>query len=259
VAGNDDRHCTAPMAGAEDESFVHAVLGWLRQRSQSAFATYPTYLYGHSGGGRMALRIACNSTLGQRLAGVFVSSGLLPADLRSSAPPTCHVSTMPPLIVTHGTGDKITNISFEDESMAWLAAAAKCSSSSITAGVGKDPVAELIHHAHCRGARPGFQIAYYRLQDAPHNLPSIFWYGVALNYWTYGVGPGIKGYDAIRAWGVAGGAGAGAGAGAWEPSAGRGSAGTSSYHVVLFLVLASICLLGVARCWARERERDAIY
>jgi hypothetical protein len=164
---------------------------------------------------------------------------------------------MPPLVVTHGTRDKITNISFEDESMAWLAAAAKCSSSSITAGVGEDPVAELVHHTHCRGARPGFQIAYYRLQDAPHNLPSIFWYGVALDCWTYGVGPGMKGYDTIRAWGVAGGAGAGAGAEAGEPSARRGSAG--SYHVVTVLVLASICLLGAARCWERERERDAIY
>jgi hypothetical protein len=99
----------------------------------------------------MSWRIACSSTLGLRLASVLVTSALLPATLRTSASPTCSVSTMPPVIVTHGTKDTTTDVSFEDESVSWLAVAAKCSISSSTAGVSKDPVADLLCHTDCVG------------------------------------------------------------------------------------------------------------
>lgn len=206
---------------------MHAVLDWLMQHNSQS-ASY-TYLYGHSGGGRMSWRIACNSTLGLRLAGVLVTSALLPANLRTSASPTCSVSAMPPVIVTHGTKDTITDVSFEDESVAWLAVAAKCSISTSTAGVSKDPVADLVRHTDCVGARPGFKLAYYRLKDAPHDLPTKFWYSGALKYWIHGVGPGMEGFDAIML----------------QSSAGRRSART--HHVVTVLIPASICfLLGVS-------------
>ena len=81
----------------------------------------------------MSWRIACNSTLGLQLAGVLVTSALLPATLRTSASPTCSVSTMPPVIVTHGAKDTTTDVSFEDESVSWLAVAAKCSISTSVA------------------------------------------------------------------------------------------------------------------------------
>ena len=222
AAGNDNGLCTAPMAGAEDESFVHAVLDWIGQ-TRGGWGK-PTFLYGHSGGGRMSWRTACNSTLGRRLSGVFVTSALLPAALRNDgASATCSLSTMPSLIVTHGTSDKTTDISFEDESVAWLAAAAECSTTTTTAGVGKDPVAELIYHTNCPGvARPGFTLAYYRLQDAPHKVPKAFWYGAALDFWMRGVGPGMEGYDAT------------------QPSAGSRSA-LCHYPVLMFAT--SICAL----------------
>ena len=211
-AGTDNGLCSAPREGAQDESFVLAVLDWLRDKnfmvkSGSAWETstrtagdLPTYMYGHSGGGRMTWRAACNSSVAPRFAGMFITSALLAAELRAAVSATCNVSTMPPLVITHGTKDTTTDIAFEDESVAWAAAAAKCADHSTSVGVGKD--ADLVLHADCPAARGGFKIVYYRLQGKPHWVPDKFWYGVALDYWRHGLGPGMEGYEALREAGV---------------------------------------------------------
>lgn len=192
--GTDNGLCTARREGAEDESFVLAVLDWVEDRI--GVDAVPAYLYGHSGGGRMTWRAACNSTIAPRLAGVFPTSALLAAELRGNVA-SCDVSTMPPIFVTHGTTDKTTDVAFDDESVAWTAAAAKCNISTTVTGVGRDPVAELIWHTGCPGARPDFSIAYYRLREWPHKVPKIFWYGAALDFWMHSLGPGMPGYEAV--------------------------------------------------------------
>jgi dienelactone hydrolase len=157
--GTDNKLSSAPYKGKEDESFVLAVLNWLKGRSMSV------YLYGFSGGGRMAWRITCNSTLAMKLTAVFVSSGLLSAEVRDE--PLCNVSTMPPTLVTHGVSDEVTNIRYADESVAWISAAAKCNTSILT-GVGKGWPVELLLHNGCSNARSDFRLAYYRMQGEKH-------------------------------------------------------------------------------------------
>jgi len=143
-AGIDNGLCTAPREGAQDESFIFVVLEWLRLQQVDGGST-PTYLYGHSGGGRMSWRAACNHTLAPRLAGVFATSALLAEELRAT-PTTCNISTMPPIIITHGTRDTTTDITFADESVTWTAAAADCSrKSTVHVETGTLPAAELMH------------------------------------------------------------------------------------------------------------------
>ena len=144
----------------------------------------------------MTWRAACNSSVAPRFAGVFITSALLAAELRAPVSPKCNVSTMPPLLITHGTKDTTTDVSLEDESVAWAAAAAKCADHSTSSGVGKG--ADLVLHQNCPAARPGFKIAYYKLQGKPHWVPDKYWYGVALDYWRHGLGPGMEGYEALQ-------------------------------------------------------------
>ena len=241
-AGTDNNLCTAPREGMEDESFVLGVLDWLRQHNASfGTAAAPFFLYGHSGGGRMAWRLACNATIGEcksevlaasvcvhqnrppaahlrgaktnrrtknlalraftpwtgpRLAGAFITSALLPAELRGSSP-TCNTATMPPIITTHGKLDTTTPIKYADESVAWAAASAQCGTSNVAAEVGADPVADLVHHHACAGARPDFKIAYYALLEYPHKVPGVSWYGVGWDFLRFAVGPGIPGYENV--------------------------------------------------------------
>jgi poly(3-hydroxybutyrate) depolymerase len=195
-AGTDNNLCTAPREGKEDESFLLSVLDYLKQHN-STFGTdsVPAYLYGHSGGGRMSWRIACNSTVAPRLSGVFVSSGLLPAELRGN-PPACHLATMPPMFITHGENDKTTAISYADVSVAWASGAAKCSTNTTHTGVGAKPVARLVINDDCSNARPNFKIAYYSLEAYPHRRPPLYWFEGALEFWMRGTGPGFPGYAA---------------------------------------------------------------
>jgi len=185
-AGTDNNLCTAPREGKEDETFLLAVLDWLKGHD-SAFGTpaVPAYLYGHSGGGRMTWRAACNSTLGPRFAGVFPSSALLAAELRQENEAKCDVSNMPRIFITHGTIDQTTDISFADDSVAWTAVAADCKQRSVVTGIGQDPSAELELHKNCSKAKPDFEIAYYRLQNYPHRVPPTFYYDTA---WAFLVG-----------------------------------------------------------------------
>ena len=105
-AGGDYGLCTASHQDKQDESFLIAVLDMLAELHLDGLSVY---LMGFSGGGRMVWRAACNSTLAQRISGIFVASGLLPAKLRAK-PPLCQIATMPPMVIMHGTQDKIVPI-----------------------------------------------------------------------------------------------------------------------------------------------------
>jgi poly(3-hydroxybutyrate) depolymerase len=184
-AGTDNNLCTAPRAGKQDESFLLAVLDWLKkQNSTYGGAAVPAYLYGHSGGGRMTWRAACNSTIAQRFAAVFPTSALLAAELRQEDDAKCDVSRMPRIMITHGTRDRTTDISFAEDSVAWAADAAACSKKTIVSGVGQDPVGELVRYSDCSRAQSGFEIAYYRLQDYGHRVPPQFWYKRAWDFFS---------------------------------------------------------------------------
>ena len=104
---------------------------------------------------------------------------------------------MPPIITTHGKLDTTTPIKYADESVAWAAASAQCGTSDVAAEVGADPVADLVYHHACAGARPDFKIAYYALLEHPHRVPSVSWYGVGWDFMRFAVGPGIPGYENV--------------------------------------------------------------
>ena len=105
-AGSGHGLCTASYKDKQDETFLVAVLDVLAHLHLDGL---PVYLMGFSGGGRMVWRAACNSSLAQRISGIFVASGLLAAELRAE-PPLCQLATMPPMVIMHGTGDKIVPI-----------------------------------------------------------------------------------------------------------------------------------------------------
>ncbi len=155
--GTDNNLCSAPLEGKEDEMFVLQVLDWLERRS----SPLPTYLFGWSGGGRMAWRLACNNTLAPRFVGIAASSSLLAAELRA-APTSCSVATSPPLVVLHGTDDKTTPVNFDDASVAWTSSKAACSSVVTAKAVGQQPLSERQVHGECGAARTCFALVYYR-------------------------------------------------------------------------------------------------
>ena len=87
-AGTDNNLCTAPREGKEDESFVLGVLDWLRQHNASfGTAAAPFFLYGHSGGGRMTWRLACNATIGECKSGVLAAA----VCIHKNRPPAAHL------------------------------------------------------------------------------------------------------------------------------------------------------------------------
>ena len=156
--GTDNGLCSAPLEGKEDEMFVLQVLDWLESKSSPL---PPTYLFGWSGGGRMAWRLACNNTLAPRFMGIAASSSLLAAALRA-APISCSVATSPPLVLLHGTDDTTTPVNFGDASVAWTSSKAACASVLTAKAVGQQPLSERQVHGECGAARTCFTLVYYR-------------------------------------------------------------------------------------------------
>jgi poly(3-hydroxybutyrate) depolymerase len=177
-AGTDNNLCSASTESKEDESFVTLVLDWLKQGLASV---PPTFLFGYSGGGRMAWRVGCNRSLAQRFSAIASTSALMGVDLRTGN--RCDLSSMPPTITLHGTADKTTPISFAETSVSWTAIASACTSTINTPQVGGNPVAEETCYSSCSLASPGFTLAHYRLKDWPHELASPAWMSRIWVFW----------------------------------------------------------------------------
>ena len=186
-AGNDRGHCTARVDG-EDEALILSLLDRLPR------SRLPVFLFGYSGGARMAWRAACNASVASRLSGVAAAAGLLPSDLRSTHPPLCDLRTIPPAVVLHGNADTTTPSSEADASVAWLASAANCSKDVFVPSVSLQPgmTADLRYVDRCGGA-PRLSLAYYRLLSIQHKIPSTEWLEVVWNIWQSADSGNIEG------------------------------------------------------------------
>jgi len=216
-AGNDNGLCTAAVDN-EDETFVLSVLEWL------PWPQAPVYLYGFSGGARMAWRLACNATVASRLSAIAAVSGLLPSAIRG-APSSCDLSAMPPVMVLHGTSDGISHVSEADESTSWLGEYASCERASIPDLRVGETTADLRLWGDCQEASRLSSLAYYRIINGQHKTPAASWLDAIWSFWVSG-GAEVPGLSVAQ-----------------HP-------GSVAWWVILVAVGGSIVLLAVATmCW----------
>jgi len=185
-AGYDNDLCSAAVDGS-DARFVAAVVAALASSA-------PVYLYGYSGGARMAWRLACDALVAPLLDGVAAASGLLPAGVRAAG---CSLDTAPPaIVVVHGSDDGTTSVEHADASLRWLAANASCTRADASGvAVGED-LADLQVLRPCADAERLAVAAYYRVRGGQHSLPSRPWLQAVWLLWEAHDGPGVAGATA---------------------------------------------------------------
>ena len=170
-AGSDNGLCSAPVDGA-DGAFVEAVLNWVRAQ---LVPTIPAYLFGYSGGARMAWRLACDAGIAPLFDGMAIASGLLAADLRQPPPAGCALGTLPRLIVLHGDEDATTAVSNADASVDWVADAAGCAVDATRDTSVDGELADVRDLSSCAAAPPPFALTYYRILGGRHSAPTAAW------------------------------------------------------------------------------------
>ena len=170
-AGSDNGLCSAPVDGA-DGAFVEAVLNWVRAQ---LVPTIPAYLFGYSGGARMAWRLACDAGIAPLFDGMAIASGLLAADLRQPPPAGCALGTLPRLVVLHGDEDATTAVSNADASVDWVADAAGCAVDATRDTSVDGELADVRDLSSCAAAPPPFALTYYRILGGRHSAPTAAW------------------------------------------------------------------------------------
>jgi poly(3-hydroxybutyrate) depolymerase len=131
------------------------------------------YVFGMSGGAKMAWKLACSAD------GVGVVGGALAPSLRTKA----HCAT--PVAAFHGLEDPYVDVAVADDTAAWWRGAHNCS--------GAAGFATGLHDFRGCGA-PG-RLAYYRLAGVGHTIPGapVVWSGLG----------GTSSYDSLAAmWAV---------------------------------------------------------
>ena len=170
-AGSDNGLCSAPVDGA-DGAFVEAVLNWIRAQLAP---TIPAYLFGYSGGARMAWRLACDAGVAPLFDGMAIASGLLAADLGQPPPASCALGTLPRLIVLHGDEDATTAVSNADASVDWVADAAGCAVDATRDTSVDGELADVRDLSSCAAAPQPFALTYYRILGGRHSAPTAAW------------------------------------------------------------------------------------
>jgi len=152
--------CAGPADG-KDDVYVHGVVENVRARLQSIKAVY---LFGMSGGSKMAWKLACSSSAQGpvvQLDGIAAMAGPLSPALQGH----CCCST-PAIVAFHGVLDHITDVSLADNATNWFTAVHGCGEAaalSPQAGVHLTNYFE----ADCQQSR----MAYYRLDEGGHTIP----------------------------------------------------------------------------------------
>jgi poly(3-hydroxybutyrate) depolymerase len=122
--GEDDGSCDHGEAFYKnDEEYVSRTLDFLSVELGANISK--VFMFGHSGGGTMAWRLGCSSTLGGQVAGIGVSGGFFAPALRKAA--VCgglHVAMF------HGTEDTFVSVDLADDTFEWFTRTYNCNSTA---------------------------------------------------------------------------------------------------------------------------------
>jgi len=192
-AGNDNNLCSAEIDGSDME-FMDALM--------EDYFKFPTqnYIFGYSGGARMAWRIACGSK--QNFKGMAAASGFLPSFLMEdnnnkvlvsnnnnntamfgikeydrywnsasiSSEEICRISNLPPtLIVLHGDLDETTSVQNADRSVDYIVDEANCNSISMN-NENDGAIPDEYIYTDCE-ENDDLQLTYYRRRNGLHMTP----------------------------------------------------------------------------------------
>jgi len=144
-AGKDNDLCSSPVDGT-DQIFMTKIVEYMHEKLPNMTSTTTKlFLFGYSGGARMAWRISCDSIVSRLFHGVAIASGLLPqqssidnnnqeeqktttnAVRAQQQQGRCDIDTLPSkFIVVHGDLDVTTSIGYAEKSVEYIATNADC-------------------------------------------------------------------------------------------------------------------------------------